>query len=962
MDDLVDWGMNRKLSLSLLLLFTMSQITLGQEYAYQNFNELNGLASSETYEVFQDSKGFVWFATDRGVSRYDGGEFKNFTIRDGLSDNTVFGFYEDHLKRIWFRTYSGALSYYQNDSIHRYKYNVLLIQELGRSLLTKIYYDSLDNMWFSSVMPGKAGWINKDGKISMMDRGEEEHLFLYPVSDEEYLFGYTPRSSKIRTIKIKDTKYKVEISSLITGSPHFSYVIWNSEVLISINRDIFRFYKGILEKVFVSEPGIIGLSVDRDNYLWVGFFDGGVKRFSNNQFKIFTEIPLLQNKSVGNVLMDTEGGHWFSTLDHGVYYVPNTEIELLQWSENTKVSCAASTGNKLFVGNYQGELTALETQSKKVIWSKNFKIPINSLFVDKKENVWVSDITQLQCFSPSGDRIFSLHMIQGAKCYQEDSDGSVWVGNNSGIFKVSGTGVVLSHGIMQKRIFSLFVTDSLTYVGAINGLSTYTSDLLERESPLNNIKSRISVLQQLAPNVLLIGTVGEGLIILSNGALKYCSQYSALGDIVYSIAQVKDYVWIGTEKGVARIRNDALMNENFEMGLLTRACGLISDKNNILISTSNHLWSFSDLGISIIPHDIQTFQNEKPISYLRSVEINNVELNPKVWEFSPDQNNISLEMGVISFNNRKLFYRHRLSEFATWNQSQNRTISYYSLQPNEYHFEMQVSTDNRRWASVPLRSEFEILTPWWKAWYSLIFYVMVFLAIGYAAYNVRIKYWRRKQAYLEVINNHQQELIKSEVEALERDRRRIAKDLHDGVGTALTSVKWIVNDAIHHTPQDMIQTSKNINEHFNEIILEIKRIIYDLNPPALERYGLEVGLKNFIDRVNERKDIRTRFDYFGTGEIAPKVSITIYRIVQELVNNTLKHSKATEIKIHVNQFEDFINIMYEDNGIGIPSEQVNGFGMHSIESRVQTLQGHMSLESSEKGTFYNFDLPFKTIV
>ncbi len=952
--------MSLRFSLFILVLATLSHPAKGQEFLYQNFNELNGLPSSETYQVFQDSKGFIWFATDRGVSRYDGGEFKSFTIRDGLSDNTVFGFFEDHLRRIWFRTYSGALSYYQNDSIHHYKYNDVLMQQLGRSILTKLCVDSLDNVWFSSFLPGKAGYINKQGEIFMLEKGVEEYLFLYSILNQEYLFGYTPRSSNIKTVKIDSTKYTIEVSELTRGSPHIGYAFWYNQLFICVNRDLFRFSKGVLKKVLTFETGIVSLTVDKDNYLWIGFFDAGVKRFSDDLFKTYTEIPLLQRESVGNVLKDKEGGHWFSTLDHGVYYIPNIEVQLLQWNENAKVSCAVSTSNRLYVGNYQGDLTVLGAPGKNVIWTKNLKVPITSLFVDTKGNIWVADITKLQCFNPKGEKIFSVNMIQGAKCYQEGSDGAVWVGNNTGIFKVSPAGTVLSHGILQKRIFSLFVTDSLTYVGAINGLSTYTSDLLQRESALNNIKSRVSVLHQFSPNTLLIGTIGEGLIILSGGKFKYCSQNSALGDIVYSITQVNEYLWVSTENGIARIKNDSLMKDNFEISLLTRTSGLISDKNNILVSTNNHIWSFSDLGISIIPHSTKTFQNENPLGYLKSIKVNNEVSHSKVLKFSPDQNNIALEVGVISYNNRKLFYRHRLNNATTWNQSQNRTISYYSLQPNDYNFDMQVSTDNKSWTSNSLKLEFEILTPWWKTWYAMVLYVFAFAGIGYVAYKVRVNEWKRKQAYLEVVNNHQQELIQSEIEVLERDRRRIAKDLHDGVGTALTSVKWIVNDAIQHTPLDQEQTSKKINENFNEIILEIKRIIYDLNPPALERYGLEVGLKNFIDRVNERNDVKAQLDYFGRGEIASKISTSVYRILQELVNNTLKHSKATEIKIHVNQFEDIINVMYEDNGIGMHHVQYNGLGIHNIESRVQTLKGRMSLESNEKGTFYNFDIPYKT--
>ncbi len=950
--------MKRWFVLSITFVSALFQISRAQEFQFQNFNEVNGLPSSETYEVFQDSKGFIWIATDRGVSKYNGAEFQNFTIRDGLTDNTVFGFYEDHLNRIWFRTYSGALSYYQNDSILSYRYNETLMNEVGRSILTKVYMDSLDNLWFSTIMPGKAGHINKQGEVFLLENGKEEELFLYSLSKSEYLIGYTPRSIKIKTIKINDVKFDVDISTLIKGSPRISYVMWNGQLLISINRDIFLFNSGELKKVFTSLPGIVNLTIDRDNFLWISFFDGGVKRFANNQFEIFTEIPFFKSESVGNVLKDREGGHWFSTLDHGVYYVPNIEIENLEWSENAKVSCAVSVGNRIYVGNFQGELTALEASTKTVLWSKNFKVPVNSVFVDKSGNIWSCDISQLHCLTANGELIFSIKIIQGAKSFQEVDDGAVWIGNNVGLFKVSREGVVLSHVILQKRISSLFVSDSLTYIGTLSGLSIYSNDLLEeKKTALDSIKSRISLLHQFSTNELLIGTLGEGLLILSNGKLRYCNEHSALGDMIYSIVQKDDALWISTENGIARIQMDELMSENIPINRLTRSSGLISDKNNILLATNSHVWSFSDLGISIFPNTIQTFQNEKPIIYLKHFQVNDVDQSLKALSLSPDQNNISLDIGVISYNNRKLFYRHRLNRSVVWNESANRTLSYYSLQPDQYQFEMQISTDKRNWCAVPLVLGFEILTPFWKSWYAIIIYIVAIAGLGMGIYKVRSDDWKRRQAYLEVINNHQQKLIQSEVEALERDRRRIAKDLHDGVGTALTSVKWIVQDTIQHKPVNQDQALKSINENFNEIILEIKRIIYDLNPPALERYGLKVGLKNFIDRINERTDIKAVFDYFGKGEVAASVSITVYRIVQELITNTLKHSKATELKVHVNQFDDSINLMYEDNGIGMPDLPAQGFGLHNIETRVQMLKGHVSIESNERGTFFSFDIP-----
>ena len=95
-----------------------------------------GLPSSEVYYALQDSRGYMWFATDRGVSRFNGYEFENFSTKDGLSDNTVFLIFEDFKTRIWYCTYSGRLSYFENDSIHTYKYNDKIA---GRDVLFQAY-------------------------------------------------------------------------------------------------------------------------------------------------------------------------------------------------------------------------------------------------------------------------------------------------------------------------------------------------------------------------------------------------------------------------------------------------------------------------------------------------------------------------------------------------------------------------------------------------------------------------------------------------------------------------------------------------------------------------------------------------------------------------------------------------------------------------------------------------------
>lgn len=315
-----------------------------------------------------------------------------------------------------------------------------------------------------------------------------------------------------------------------------------------------------------------------------------------------------------------------------------------------------------------------------------------------------------------------------------------------------------------------------------------------------------------------------------------------------------------------------------------------------------------------------------------------------------------INVRAISFKGHPTLFRYRLNETSAWNMVSGGSIFLTDLRPNNYHLEVQASSGHDDWTkSLPF--EINVLAHWSQTWTFRVAFISALVLLGYLGYWLRVNAIRRRQKYLELINLHQQKLIDSEIRTQERERKRIATDLHDGIGASLSSIKIQIADAMSED-QKLAGRAVEINENLSDVIEDIKRIVYDLHPPGLERYGLQAGLKNLVERLNKTGEINVIFDYYGKGEVDQLVSITIFRIIQELINNTLKHARATEIRIHINEFEDEINIMYEDNGIGMVGSRFTGLGMHSIESRVRSLDGRMSWESNHKGTFYNFDIPF----
>jgi ligand-binding sensor domain-containing protein len=155
------------LLLFIIILFTSSFI-VGQEYIFKHFSTKDGLPSSQVFHVLQDSKGYIWFATDYGVSRYNGYEFTNFDINDGLVGASISEIYEDETGKIWFIGIGGNLAYYLNNEIHPYKYNNNLSNVLPENpvYLKSNFYVSKNEEVFISFKTLDLIKIDKLGEIT----------------------------------------------------------------------------------------------------------------------------------------------------------------------------------------------------------------------------------------------------------------------------------------------------------------------------------------------------------------------------------------------------------------------------------------------------------------------------------------------------------------------------------------------------------------------------------------------------------------------------------------------------------------------------------------------------------------------------------------------------------------------------------------------------------------------------
>ena len=199
-----------------------------------------------------------------------------------------------------------------------------------------------------------------------------------------------------------------------------------------------------------------------------------------------------------------------------------------------------------------------------------------------------------------------------------------------------------------------------------------------------------------------------------------------------------------------------------------------------------------------------------------------------------------------------------------------------------------------------------------------------------------------------------------EITTLENERQRIVADLHDELGPLLSVVKLQVMSLETKDAGDLKLIEK-ANSNLDIILDRIRDICNELMPPALVRKGLIMAIQEFIGDIDKKTSMDMDLRYEDVT-IPPGAEIHLYRMIQEMVNNAIKHSKATSLTINIFQRDEKLIVSVHDNGKGFDTEKVRresrGLGLKNISSRVDILRGDMYLASDSKtGTTYTIEIP-----
>lgn len=904
----------------------------------QHFSTKDGLPSNNCFYTLQDSKGYIWIASDAGVSRFDGKVFENFSVDDGLPDNQILQLKEDKAGRIWFLALNGQLSYFLNGKIYNEVNDNLLKLLKVNAVIVSFFQDSKGRVWLGT---------NKN--ILVMWDGKSVMKYISANNDRQFIntFIYEDGQGKIwaysnRCIRILDGKnFKI----VNHGSLPISYKTAlnsydNSMAYLDDKGLIIR--KGHKEsRAYTIDTAILN---DNLGYFHIGLKQGIWLSTSSGIYHIDSNKKLqryLEGVSTSQVIRDTKGNMWF-TSNNGIYMLPQRTERLFIITEeegissNLVKSLSKDDMGSLWLGLEEGQINTVNLA--------NLSISKHQLSDKRKYNL----IKQLSFDSLKHSMYFAsdyglgrLNILKGSKQIEHlrESNNSMFVIKSFSLAKNSSLAMALSSGVVvlpdrfakfefsaayfkqradffNNRSYSVFYgSDESLWFSNINGLSQLTDKKLisyYEKSPL--LTRRINDIKELADRSIVLATDGYGVIFIKNQkVIKVITQRHGLADNICKRLFIKgNTVWVVTNNGINKITLDSGFHvESFEY---TNA--LLKDDVNDLFIDSAYAYFATNNGLVYFPISQVTNTNEAPKVLVSSIINNKVKLslNAPKHILEPSNNNISFYYSAIDFQNKNITYRYRLKSDANWTETKNRRLEFSSLEPGIYVFELSAKSSNSDW-SKPAKVNFILEEHFWQ---STWFIVIIFLLAAVGFYKLAVIVTKNQK------NKEQEQLLlKNKILMLEQRALQAMMNPHF-VFNVMNSIQHYINT------KDPASANK-ILTGFARLIrknLDICTRSYITLEEELEYLELYLSLekKRFGEKFNYSIQVDNKIDKEET--MIPSM------LLQPYIENAIWHGimpkeagGAIEIDISI-QTENRLMIRIVDDGIGIDNSLAQKKGEH----------------------------------
>lgn len=932
-----------KLCLIILSILFVNSILFAQDFYKINYNTKNGLPSSEIYHVFQDSKGYLWFSTNQGVSCFNGYEFNNFDVTDNLPSNTVFEAYEDYKGRIWFTTLTDNLFYFKDNRFTNYKFNDTLhnFRLANNHTVAKstFYVDSLDNIYYTRDC-GKTFIIDASGNPKWSDNSEQKTTIIKIRNDGSILYNYT--NSYLSTyiennygqfIKLDlppEFKSNITTHSLVTDN----YIILSkNNVVYLIDRQNGQYKK------FDFPNSIIWLSIDKDQVLWIGTYRSGIMGFKEFNLKQPT-FHLLKDLSVSSICKDTEGGYWLSTLKNGAYYFPSLNVKVFSKGSSIKakaITTVCDYDNKIWFAGDSPYLYSFDKEIKEWNWFAGFGS-------DFKKMAWLNNQLVATLYLPRAMsymvnptttkhevlRDFYINytvLDNGEICFSTPNHQYHTLKN--GQYKIH----YLPEKLPLKYIFDL-CQDSLQNIwfATERGLVIKKNDKYIAMADSNKLLgTRINCIVN-HNNTIWMGSKGAGLFCKTKDTLiNYTTRDGIPSNSINKIIFKHDTVWLSTNNGVARFVGHPVVGK---VELWSTANGLTDNEINDLNIFKNVAYVATQNGLCYFPTTMSGISKTPPPIYINHIGINNRDTTlQRDFKLNYQQNSISISFTGIAFKkNKGIDYRYRLFGIEnTFSITKQREVRYAQLPPGKYKLQVFAINNFGIESSYPAEINIIIAAPFWKTLWFRILTVLLLIAltvlISTQIFLRRMNRLKKQNAYKQELNKYRQQALSSQMNP------------------------HFLYNSINSAQYFILNNSPNMASDYLSNLGSLMRIVLDNSMHET------ITLFNELDALYlyiEMEQRRFHECFVFSKEIDPKIDLHKTKvpplILQPYVENAIHHGLRLkkgkqELKLKLYLKQECLVIEIEDNGVGRFNDLVKikndlhvSLGTNITERRLRVLE------------------------
>ena len=997
------------LLLSVMLFLPFNLLATNQTIQIEYITINDGLSDNYVTHIQQDRFGYMWFGTMEGLNRYNGQSFVAFrTIpfdSTSISDNFIRCFDEDSKGNLYITTNTGGLNYYdrrqeqfkridlesesgtdfnslsfvrcdgdsivwvgtqdgyllrynsQADSLERYLKIEKDHPNKNPNMVCDIYPDSTGSVWIASSLGGldylsfprgqlnhilSADTLAEPFRRDGCNRFAVDKKGSFWISRVSGLDNYNPLTGQNTHYGFLDSKGEMLKSFSMLIDSH-------GDILLNSYYDLIKFHPetGAHELITSILPNYFtaALYVDPTGIIWAGTMGWGVVKIDPQKSQFHTsrgnflnhlypeEINLLsqqveidlniRDRDFLSVIRDRAGDVWVATQFWGLYHIDQ------------------------LTGRYQ-KYTMGEPDLR-----QRYQV-MYEVFEDHDGAIWVSTVGGISKLNKAtGD--FDYHRIYPGtdtdkfainkatyldiSCIYEDKQGLFWLGTPElGLIR-------FDPGLDSISVFPLSVPSEEMHPFPILSLSP---------DPDNSNQ------------ILWLGTDGGGLVRFDpeTGQTRSISEQDGLpNNVVNGVLSGNDNdLWMSTNMGLSRYFTRTSKFQNFDIrdGLQSNGFNrrefFKTEAGELFFGGSygyNHFFPGSIAENNPMTPIVLTGIDllNKAISFDDSLSLLNAPLSLlKELTLNHEQGMmVTLYYSALSFSNShrdRFAYKLEGLDPRWIDNGTKRSAVYTNLSPGRYQFLVRHIDELGSSDLQELSLNIIVLPPFWATWW----FRMLLLVLGLSLTGLFI--WQLFKR-LQKKRIRQQQFSQQLLAYQEDERKRISGALHDGVGQNLLVIKNMLQLGLNQliandSTKENFQSASTI---VSETIQEVREISHNLIPQHLEQLGLTSTLESVIENIERACEINFTVEIEDIDDLLPPESeILVYRIVQESLNNIIKHSQANAAAIKIQKDANHISIRVSDNGIGFPpalSASSRGIGISGMQERAQLLQGKFSVKQGK---------------